>query len=42
MFWLGEDGVPATVPLTGSGKVRKFEMAKLGDELLAKRDKAKL
>ena len=42
VFWLGEDGVPATVPLTGSGKVRKFEMAKLGDELLAKRDKAKL
>ncbi|KAH8168872.1 AMP-binding enzyme domain-containing protein [Sarocladium implicatum] len=41
VFWLGEDGVPATVPLTGSGKVRKFEMAKLGDELLA-RNKAKL
>ena len=34
VFWLGEDGVPADVPLTGSGKVRKFEMAKLGDELL--------
>jgi acyl-CoA synthetase (AMP-forming)/AMP-acid ligase II len=28
VFWLGESGVPATVPLTGSGKVRKFEMAK--------------
>ncbi|KAK0386956.1 hypothetical protein NLU13_5269 [Sarocladium strictum] len=42
VFWLGEDGVPETVPLTGSGKVRKFEMAKLGDELLAKRDKARL
>jgi mevalonyl-CoA ligase len=36
LFWLGEDGVPASVPLTGSGKVRKFEMAKLGDELLQK------
>lgn len=34
LFWLGEDGVPADVPLTGSGKVRKFEMAKLGDDLL--------
>ncbi|KAL2203681.1 acetyl-CoA synthetase-like protein [Sarocladium strictum] len=42
VFWLGEDGVPADVPLTGSGKVRKFEMAKVGDEILAKRDKAKL
>lgn len=36
IFWLGQDGVPATVPLTGSGKVRKFEMAKLGDDLLRK------
>ncbi|KAF5010492.1 hypothetical protein FDECE_3347 [Fusarium decemcellulare] len=36
VFWLGDDDVPATVPLTGSGKVRKFEMAKLGDELLRK------
>lgn len=34
VFWLGLDDVPATVPLTGSGKVRKFEMAKLGDEIL--------
>ncbi|KAL2753747.1 hypothetical protein ACRALDRAFT_2111180 [Sodiomyces alcalophilus JCM 7366] len=37
IFRLGEDGVPAHVPLTGSGKVRKFEMAKLGDEILRKR-----
>ncbi|KAH6688288.1 AMP-binding enzyme [Plectosphaerella plurivora] len=37
LFWLGEDGVPADVPLTGSGKVRKFEMAKAGDEILKKR-----
>ncbi|PTB61784.1 acetyl-CoA synthetase-like protein [Trichoderma citrinoviride] len=36
VFWLGQDGVPADVPLTGSGKVRKFEMAKLGDEILSK------
>lgn len=39
VFWLGEGGVPAEVPLTGSGKVRKFEMAKLGDELLKRRNK---
>ncbi|TFA97570.1 Putative acyl-CoA synthetase YngI [Trichoderma ghanense] len=36
VFWLGQDGVPADVPLTGSGKIRKFEMAKLGDELLSR------
>lgn len=36
IFWLGQDGVPADVPLTGSGKVRKFEMAKLGDDILKK------
>ncbi|UKZ82203.1 putative NRPS-like protein biosynthetic cluster [Trichoderma virens FT-333] len=36
IFWLGQDGVPADVPLTGSGKIRKFEMAKLGDEILSK------
>ncbi|RFU79860.1 amp-dependent synthetase ligase [Trichoderma arundinaceum] len=35
IFWLGQDGVPADVPLTGSGKIRKFEMAKLGDEILS-------
>lgn len=34
MFWFGHDGVPETVPLTGSGKVRKFEMAQLGNKLL--------
>lgn len=34
VFWLGRDGVPSTVPLTGSGKVRKFEMAQLGNQLL--------
>lgn len=36
VFWMGEGGVPATVPLTGSGKVRKFELAKVGEELLKK------
>nr|RBQ83493.1 hypothetical protein FVER53263_11330 [Fusarium verticillioides] len=40
VFWLGDGDVPATVPLTGSGKVRKFEMAKLGDELLRKHEVA--
>jgi mevalonyl-CoA ligase len=34
VFWLGHDGVPGDVPLTGSGKVRKFEMAQLGNKLL--------
>lgn len=42
VFWLGEDGVLVIVFLIGSGKVRKFEMVKLGDELLVKRDKVKL
>ncbi|KAK7414734.1 hypothetical protein QQX98_006418 [Neonectria punicea] len=36
IFWLGQNDVPTLVPLTGSGKVRKFEMAKLGDEILKK------
>ncbi|GAB1317373.1 Long chain fatty acid acyl-CoA [Madurella fahalii] len=42
VFWLGCDGVPDTVPLTGSGKVRKFEMAQLGNRLLEAAAKAKL
>lgn len=42
IFWLGEGGVPATVPLTGSGKVRKFEIAKLGDEILQRASGSKL
>lgn len=37
VFWLGQNGVPSDVPLTGSGKVRKFEMAKMGNDILAKR-----
>ncbi|KAK4241187.1 putative acyl-CoA synthetase YngI [Achaetomium macrosporum] len=39
VFWLGQDGAPSTVPLTGSGKVRKFEMAQLGNRLLAAKAK---
>ena len=35
IFWLGRGGVPADVPLTGSGKVKKFQMAELGTRLLA-------
>lgn len=37
IFWLGEGGIPRDVPLTGSGKVKKFEMAKLGEEIMQKR-----
>ncbi|KXJ88896.1 putative long-chain-fatty-acid-CoA ligase, partial [Microdochium bolleyi] len=36
IFWLGEEGVPSDVPLTGSGKVKKFEMARFGEEILRK------
>ncbi|KAK0664700.1 Acyl-CoA synthetase family member 2 [Lasiodiplodia hormozganensis] len=35
IFWLGEDGVDANVPMTGSGKIKKYELRKLGDELVA-------
>jgi acyl-CoA synthetase (AMP-forming)/AMP-acid ligase II len=42
IFWLGHNGVPETVPLTGSGKVRKFEMAQLGTKLLEGRIASKL
>lgn len=38
VFWLGENGIPADAPLTGSGKVRKFEMAQLGNEVLSRRN----
>lgn len=37
IFWLGMAGVPAALPLTGSGKVKKFEMGLLGDRLLKER-----
>jgi len=42
LFWLGVDGVPNQVPLTGSGKVRKFEIAQLGNKLLEARTASKL
>ncbi|OTA99095.1 hypothetical protein M426DRAFT_325438 [Hypoxylon sp. CI-4A] len=42
VFWLGEGGVPADVPLTGSGKVKKFEMARFGEEILRTRRLEKL
>ena len=42
VFWLGTNGVPSDVPLTGSGKVRKFEMAQVGNRLLQERAASKL
>ena len=39
IFWLGEDGVPGTVPLTGSGKLKKFEMARWGEEIVRRNAK---
>ena len=41
IFWLGEDGVPDDVPLTGSGKVKKFEMRSIA-EMLVQSSRAKL
>lgn len=35
VFWLGEDNIPSTVPLTGSGKVRKFELARLAEQIIS-------
>lgn len=37
IFWLGEDGIDASVPMTGSGKIKKYELRKLGDEIIASR-----
>jgi acyl-CoA synthetase (AMP-forming)/AMP-acid ligase II len=42
VFWLGENGVTDQIPITGSGKIKKFEMRKIGEELLASMPKAKL
>lgn len=42
ILWLGENGVPVDVPLTGSGKVRKFEMAKLAEKIVARKEGGKL
>lgn len=41
-FWLGEDGVPGDIPITGSGKVKKFELRKLGESLLLAGTRPKL
>lgn len=41
VFWLGEAGIPSSIPLTGSGKVRKFEFVKLAEQVLLSQ-KAKL
>lgn len=42
IFWLGEGGVPSDIPITGSGKVKKFEFRKLGESLLLANTRAKL
>jgi mevalonyl-CoA ligase len=44
VFWLGDEreGVPGELPLTGSGKVKKFEMAKLAESLVRKSEGARL
>ncbi|KAF2156316.1 long-chain fatty-acid-CoA ligase [Myriangium duriaei CBS 260.36] len=42
VFWLGEGGVSADIPITGSGKVKKFEFKRVGEELLLRSGKAKL
>lgn len=42
VFWLGEGNVPADVPLTGSGKVKKYEMKKLAEKVIARREGAKM
>lgn len=34
VFWLGEGGVPQEVPLTGSGKVQKYLMKDMAEQLL--------
>lgn len=34
IFWLGEDGVTSEIPITGSGKIKKFEMRRIGQALL--------
>jgi mevalonyl-CoA ligase len=39
IFWLGEDGIPSDVPLTGSGKVRKFEMREAAEQILKERNR---
>ncbi len=44
VWWFGDEGVPAQVPVTGSGKVRKPELRAIADSLVQKdiKRKAKL
>ena len=42
VFWLGENGISSEIPITGSGKVKKFEFRKLGESILLGSTKAKL
>lgn len=42
VFWLGEKGVPSDLPLTGSGKVKKYEMAKVANNIVSESVVAKL
>lgn len=35
VFWLGEGGVLANLPITGSGKIQKYRLKKTGQQLLA-------
>jgi acyl-CoA synthetase (AMP-forming)/AMP-acid ligase II len=37
VFWLGEEGIPAEVPQTGSGKVKKPDLRILAERVMAKR-----
>ncbi|KAF1812367.1 long-chain-fatty-acid--CoA ligase [Eremomyces bilateralis CBS 781.70] len=34
VFWLGRDGIPNSVPLTGSGKIKKYELQALAEQML--------
>lgn len=34
IFWLGDGGVPFVFPITDSGKIKKNEMAALGNQLI--------
>lgn len=36
IFWLGDGDVPPEFPITDSGKIKKNEMAELGNQLIFK------
>ncbi|KAF2404844.1 4-coumarate-CoA ligase [Trichodelitschia bisporula] len=42
VFWFGELGVPAQVPLTGSGKIQKFVLRDVAERILAGGKSARL